>query len=86
MYSRPGKNLWVPAQWCTDTILRPTNHDALGRDGTEYNKLNKSNISVEITAKFSFISLKVIYLIYAMHAQNGDMSVLPSLHLQLKKI
>ena len=36
------------------------------------------------------ISLNVIYLIYAivdfMHAQNDDMSVLPSLHMQLQKI
>ena len=53
--------------------------------------LNKINKSVEITTKYHcFNSLNVIYLIYAiidfMHAQNGDMSMLPSLHMQLEKI
>ena len=46
---------------------------------------SKSTNSVKITTKnHCFILLHVIYLIYDIidfiHAQNGDMSVLPSLH------
>ena len=51
-----------------DTILRPTNHDAL-RDGIEYNKFvwTKSTDQLKSPLKNSlFHSLKVIYLIYTI--------------------
>ena len=51
--------------------------------------LNKINKSVEITTKnYSFISSNIISdlrHVEFMLAQNGDMSVLPSLHMQLTK-
>ena len=49
-------------------------------------RFNKIKKSVEITTKnHRYISLDIIYLIYAMHAQNGDMSVLPVYVCNFKK-
>ena len=73
-----------------DTILKPNNHDAL-RDGIEYNKFfgTKSTNQLKSPQKSLFHFIERRYLIYNivdfMHAQNGDMSVLPSLHMQLLK-
>ena len=56
----------------------------------EQNQEISCNHHKESLLHFISESLNIIYLIYVivdfMHAQNGDMSLLPSLHMQLRKI